>query len=150
MKDRNRRKRMAKNLLKKKSAEYDAIEKSFVQFTNKERTCNKCGMCCIIYGIALTHGDLDREPKLTGASRPIEQSEREKHNIDDKYRRMINTTGSNQRCHFYKDGFGCSIYENRPEICRNYIPTLSNCLKARMGHVGFNIEALNQRKELAC
>jgi Fe-S-cluster containining protein len=105
-----------------------------------ERTCNRCGMCCSMYEIALTEHDLDREPELNAVSRPIQKFEREGYCINDKYNRIVNTIGSSRRCPFYKDGFGCSIYKSRPEICRDYIPTLSNCLKARMGNAGFNIE----------
>jgi Fe-S-cluster containining protein len=57
---------------------------------------------------------------------------------------MYHAAGSNWKCPYYKDGFGCRIYETRPEICRGYTPTLRNCLKARMGHAGFNAESWYQ------
>ena len=127
--------------MKKRDAELDVIEKNFMHFFNKENACNRCGMCCKVYGIGLTHDDLNKEPKLTQVSRSIKQSERGRYNINDKCCKMINAIDNGWKCPFYKDSSGCNIYETRPEICRKYIPTLSNCLKARMIYSGFIIES---------
>lgn len=137
---RNRRKKIEKKLWENRNAELDAIDKDFFPLVSRNRTCNKCGKCCSIYKLLLTQDDLDREPKLIASSCAIDQSVQERFNIDKKYRRIINTIESSQQCHFYAEGIGCSIYESRPEMCRNYIPTLNNCIKARMAYAGFNFE----------
>ena len=137
----HRMKKIEKRRLKKMNAELDVIDEMFFPLIKKELPCSKCGMCCHIYTILLTQEDLDREPKLIPVSRLLEQSDRNRHGLDKKCVRVVINGEKRRKCPFYKDDMGCSIYKNRPEICRNYIPTLSNCLKARMAYAGFDIEA---------
>ena len=137
---RNRRTRMMKNLMKKKETEVKPVEDSFRQFMNKEHTCQRCGKCCSAYIITLTQEDLDREPKLLTVSSPITPSEQEIRDRDKTYCRTTNTTEFNRRCPLYKDGVGCSIYDTRPNVCRNYRPSFYACLHGRLGSVGFSVK----------
>lgn len=138
---RNRRKKRMKNFMKKKEAEVRPVADNFVQFVNKEQTCQRCGKCCHAYIVLLTQDDLDREPKIFAVSHPIKSSEQEIINPDGKYCRITNTTEDNKRCPLYKDGIGCSIYDTRPDLCREYISSFCNCLYGRLGCVGFSVKA---------
>ena len=136
----HRRRKMQKRLLKKRNAELDLIFNDFVSIVNKERDCNRCGMCCNSYDVLLTHNDLAMEPELNAASRSIKESERKRCGIDSRFIKVMNTETNSQRCPLYWDDLGCSVYENRPELCRNYAPTLNNCFKSRLGYAGFILE----------
>ena len=137
---RNGRKKRMKNLMKKKEAEVRPVDYSFGQFINKEQTCQRCGKCCSAYIVLLTQEDLDREPKLFTVSSNIKLSGQEIRNPDGKYCRETNTTEGNRTCPLYKEDVGCTIYDTRPDVCRNYRASFYNCLHGRLGSTGFSVK----------
>lgn len=115
---------------------------SFFADMSKERPCQKCGKCCVSFLLALAQNDLDREPKLLSVSIPIPDSLRDVHDPGDAYVRMINTTeDAVAGCPFYIKGTGCSIYDTRPDECRNYKSSNHACLRGRLFRVGFDVDA---------
>jgi len=132
----NMRRKKLKNLLKKKAKEVQPVDDSFNLFMHKEQTCQRCGKCCKSNTIELTQADLDREPRLLTVSHPVKPSEQEKYNPYGIYCRLVRLPENNGTCPLYKDGIGCSIYDTRPSVCRDYIPSHYNCLMARLGSAG--------------
>jgi len=137
---RHRRKKRLENLMKKKEEEAHRVEDKLRLFVNKEQVCERCGECCSAYVIQLTQKDLDREPKLFDVSHPIKSFEQVTRNPDGVYCRLVNTDNKNRKCPLYEDSIGCTIYETRPDVCRDFIPSHYSCLCSRLASAGFKVE----------
>lgn len=136
-----KRKMVTINFANKNTAELERLQDSFNSFINKEQTCVKCGKCCSAFAIPLTQDDLDREPKLLAVSHPITLAEQIKYSSEKHYCRMTNTTDDDKRCPLYDNSIKCSIYETRPNACREYIPSYYKCLYGRLGRVGYSLKS---------
>jgi Fe-S-cluster containining protein len=72
--------------------------------------CKKCGLCCLFVEVNMKHNSFDKEwMDFITTTRP------------DNFIFANNnkTLKIVQRCKYLKDN-QCSIYENRPEKCKNY------------------------------
>ncbi len=92
--------------------------------------CQRCGLCCRVTTPTLTVDDVMREPRLLEHAVTIERVP------DRRVRRYMRQMGhvyalvKAERgipCVFYNDT-GCSLYETRREICRQY-PNGSKCAR---------------------
>jgi len=71
--------------------------------------CDDCGECCLIYWITITKEEKEYLEKFKKII--TRQNERDSTKFDWKL-----------KCEFYRDeSKHCSIYENRPEVCRKYL-----------------------------
>jgi Fe-S-cluster containining protein len=122
-------------------AELREIYDRFCDIFIKHQDCQRCGNCCHAHFLLpITSEDIEKEPRLLDLSRPIEPSDRQNENIKSQHIRIINLINDNSTCPLYQDGHGCSIYQNRPETCREYPPSLFNCLRAKLKRAGFSIQ----------
>ena len=90
-----------------------------------DTSCVRCGLCCIDLLVKLTTRDIRALASGLGVSN---------HDVLRKYVKMtsigpvLRQTGN--RCIFLNDGdegltVACSVYVSRPEVCRDWIPSLS-------------------------
>ena len=96
--------------------------------------CERCGRCCISYGVSVTHLDIMRIARATGrkpsdfvAAIPDDPKMRAKRVVAliDGRRSVICLRWSRDCvCPFYT-GSGCAAYDARPMVCRIYPFTVS-------------------------
>ena len=90
--------------------------------SQKQSVCKQCGKCCHQFGITLAIEDMNREPRLWDVAVPIQNVGNPKTRAfmaEKKHSWVIG--GKKKRgdaCPFYFEG--CTIYETRPQICRDY------------------------------
>lgn len=92
-------------------------------------SCMRCGRCCTSFGVCVTPFDIIRLSKATGRNASDfvmaveEPPERERGEPAVLIRGMrsliVLKWRSGRDCMFY-DGKGCSIYNDRPMLCRTY------------------------------
>lgn len=82
--------------------------------------CTDCGACCQHFRISFYFGELDSMPQ---GFVPTDLTSK----LNDHYACMKNTESGGKPCIALQPGFGpgkqslgCSIYENRPSVCREY------------------------------
>ncbi|MFH1125768.1 MAG: YkgJ family cysteine cluster protein [Candidatus Altiarchaeota archaeon] len=71
-------------------------------------SCSKCGNCCRLRFVALTEEDIRR----------IESKGYQK--FHEKFKDEFVMKRNNGKCVFLDGSGSCSIYEIRPEVCRNF------------------------------
>lgn len=108
----------------------------------EERPCDKCGACCRGFSIEIQKQDAICEPQLmTYAVRWEDVPENRKSKIK-KSPFVLLSNG--EGCPFLQHN-KCRIYENRPEVCRKFPPSLLVCHHARLEAMGYDIQAFNQK-----
>ncbi|MFH1222232.1 MAG: YkgJ family cysteine cluster protein, partial [Candidatus Micrarchaeota archaeon] len=91
--------------------------------------CLRCGKCCTQFGVCITPFDLLRLQEATGkpasafVSLVVDRQERERKEpailIDGSYWLLTLARDAKEVCCFYT-GKGCSVYGDRPILCRCY------------------------------
>lgn len=100
--------------------------------------CIHCGACCAYYRASFYWREAD---DVTPGGVPVGMTE----HLQDLYRVMIGTNQKNPRCIALLgdigSSVGCSIYEQRSTVCRDFMPSLHDgvtvndrCDKARAIH----------------
>ncbi len=91
--------------------------------------CERCGVCCMIYGVSVTTADILRIAQATG-KKPSEFLAALPENPEMKRKESVVMIGGKRSmavlkwsrgflCPFYT-GKGCAIYDARPMVCRMY------------------------------
>ena len=92
----------------------------------KQIECVKCGSCCKCFRIVLSLADVNKEPRLQKVMIPI-------YKILGKTRRYMAEKklpfALPKPCPFLLSNNECSIYETRPQMCRDYPQGDSKCLQ---------------------
>lgn len=89
-------------------------------------TCDQCGACCRTFCVRVSERDAEREPRIRNESielQPWIQTRTWKYQIFP----LPFHTG----CCFLKPDNRCSVYETRPELCRDFQPGSDACQIAR-------------------
>lgn len=99
--------------------------------------CIICGACCASFRVSFYWGETDL---LQVDGVPETFTEKLNHHRV----AMRGTNQKNPRCHCLQgelnDLVSCSIYENRPTPCREFMPGEPRCHEARQKHGIFKIE----------
>lgn len=92
--------------------------------TRKVESCARCQACCHHIVIDVTARDLAREPLLLAHA---QRQPNGKFRLAPRER----LSGSfNYHCPFLK-GWGCEIYERRPDVCVRFAEGSKRCIEAR-------------------
>ena len=94
-------------------------------------SCEQCGKCCHA-GVTLAIEDMNREPRLFQVAVPIHRVGNPKTRAfmaEKKHPWAINKPHRGAPCPFYFDG--CTIYETRPQVCRDYPENGGLCIKEK-------------------
>jgi len=93
--------------------------------------CQRCGACCAHYRVSFYWAEASDAP---GGVIPVELTEQ----LTPHLRCMRGTSSSAPRCTALAGevgvSVGCSIYAQRPAVCREVMPGDPQCLKARARH----------------
>ncbi|WP_171161568.1 YkgJ family cysteine cluster protein [Usitatibacter palustris] len=88
--------------------------------------CTSCGACCASYRVSFYWSD--------GASLPESMVEK----ITPVMACMAGSNSASPRCVALQGAVGervrCSVYEQRPPVCRDVVPGDERCLEARRRH----------------
>lgn len=97
--------------------------------------CRACGACCFGLDVVLSPGDIERF-----------EADRELERLTVLHRfstgltwRLMKKTGPHERCVALSGRLGdcrCSIYEQRPELCRELAAGAPDCLSSRRRMLG--------------
>ena len=95
-------------------------------------SCERCGQCCHQLSATLSIADMNREPRLWDVAVPIQHVGNPKTRAfmaEKKHPWAINKAHRGAACPFYFEG--CTIYETRPQICRDYPENGGTCIKEK-------------------
>ncbi|MCK5604341.1 YkgJ family cysteine cluster protein [Candidatus Pacearchaeota archaeon] len=101
----------------------DMDPEKFVSAMKEGFDCRRCGTCCIVWKIPVTDEDITLESKLT---EKVKDGFMEKGDHD-------------LPCSFYNTINGCSIYETRPQTCRDFKASPVKCMAAKISTTGIDI-----------
>ena len=93
--------------------------------------CDQCGMCCQSLFIFIGPEDLQREPRLRKAVSPLKNLPEEQELFGEFSNKYLLSAGWAIPCPFLDDNNLCTIYETRPENCRNWEPDKNWCRSIR-------------------
>jgi uncharacterized protein len=79
---------------------------------SNQDNCLRCGQCCRVLIIEIEQADIDREKSLKKYATPF----------GDNGTYMLQTP-----CPFLQNNM-CSIYETRPDVCRDFKPMCDKCI----------------------
>lgn len=80
--------------------------------------CTKCGLCCRGQGrVEVSDAEIERLAKRQGLS---PEQFREVYTRKGRRGRIDLRDKKNADCIFFKEGQGCTVYEDRPVQCRTY------------------------------
>ena len=85
----------------------------FYDMTEADNPCFACGACCRHFRVSFYHGELDTQPggyvpaELTTQITPFRAS-------------MKGTESGGGRCAALGEDMRCTIYQQRPSVCREY------------------------------
>ncbi len=116
-------KKIVKNLFEKKNKKIFKKVGEVQDQVFKEMSCMDCANCCKSIPPQLLKSDVKRLSKHLGLSK--KQFEKEYTTIDDDGDLVFKTSP----CVFLQDDNACSIYEFRPEACREYPHTEQSIFK---------------------
>uniref|UniRef100_A0A6M3J8S0 Putative zinc-or iron-chelating protein n=1 Tax=viral metagenome TaxID=1070528 RepID=A0A6M3J8S0_9ZZZZ len=137
MKKRRKIKRRHKTL--QKSLNLRAIAEFNLKMCTVSLECENCGACCHRdQFVELTTEDIEREPRLKEIMIPMRDVPQSVKINRNKYPYVFRT---HQGCPFLSYNKKCLIHNNKPEACKNYIPSLVTC---RMARAGMSINMLMQ------
>jgi Fe-S-cluster containining protein len=86
--------------------------------------CDGCGACCRTFPIFVTYDDVEREPRIA--------EEGLRNTSSKKYSLTLFPLPFHEACCFLNGEQQCTIYETRPEICRELAAGSSQCQEARL------------------
>lgn len=87
--------------------------RAYYDMSGQDNPCAGCGACCFHFRVSFYHGELDTQPggyvpaELTTQLTPFRAC-------------MKGTEAGHGRCIAQRDDGFCSIYENRPSVCREF------------------------------
>ena len=110
--------------------------------------CRRCGLCCNVWWIPITQIDIDREPKIE-ERQLISRDDLSKtvifNNPDEIF--VMGNDDVATPCFFHSPD-GCTIYETRPNACRNFTTMPKNCMGAYIkGQTGIDTKVTAQAWE---
>jgi Fe-S-cluster containining protein len=88
--------------------------------------CDCCGACCGAYFIFASDEDAHREPRIAQEARKLPES-----HATAEYRYHLYPLPFLQACGFLGDDRRCTIYETRPDVCRQFAAGGHQCQLAR-------------------
>ena len=104
----------------------------FKDAMEKELECFHCGLCCIVWEIPITNEDMVREPKIT-------------EHVHIHKTKNINVIGNPDKitpCPFLDSNTNlCTIYETRPQRCREFKASPKMCMSAYIETTGIGVQA---------
>lgn len=87
--------------------------------------CRRCGTCCSVWKIPITDDDIINEPKLV-------------ENVENGFiNKMIGNVIS--ACPYYDILDGCTIYDTRPQACRDFKASPLKCMAAKINTTGLDV-----------
>ncbi|KKN09022.1 hypothetical protein LCGC14_1050690 [marine sediment metagenome] len=97
----------------------------FISAMTDEFDCRRCGTCCAVWKIPVTDEDIIEEPLL---AKKVEEG-------------FMNKMSGNviSACPFYHVMNGCSIYETRPQACRDFVASPIKCMAAKINTTGLDV-----------
>lgn len=103
--------------------------------------CDRCGACCSLFGVNVRAHEVEQVPALAQTVAALEESHRRLGlpliQSDDK-REVFISAGPDFPCSLQADDGSCSIYADRPHVCRAFEPGGSMCQWAR-GRAGLGM-----------
>jgi len=96
--------------------------------------CQRCGKCCCHAGVTLAIEDMSREPRLWDVAVPIQQVGNPKTRAfmaEKKHPWVIGGKKKRGDACVFLVGNNCTIYETRPQICRDYPENGGKCIKEK-------------------
>lgn len=84
----------------------------YYDMTGMDNPCFGCGACCQHFRISFYHGELDSQP---GGYVPADMTVQLT-----PFRACMKGTEAGGRCIALQDDTRCSIYEQRPSVCREF------------------------------
>jgi Fe-S-cluster containining protein len=88
--------------------------------------CNGCGDCCRKYPIFASKADAEREPRIRAEAFELPERAQGPHRAFEMHR-----LPAQEQCIFLNQAGRCAIYETRPDVCRNFMPSRKSCREAR-------------------
>ncbi len=85
----------------------------YYDMSGAESPCTGCGACCRYFRISFYHGELDTQP---GGCVPADLAVQ----LTPFRACMKGTEAGNGRCIALQDDMRCSIYAQRPSVCREF------------------------------
>lgn len=121
-----------------RSVEYEGVgnpatkESGFAGKTIEESArCAKCGVCCRTLYIFATPEDLAREPQLMLATSRLKNRPDEQAAFGEFSNRYLLAAGWAVSCPMLGPEGLCTIYETRPDACRQWQPERQRCERLR-------------------
>ncbi|MBN1766086.1 MAG: YkgJ family cysteine cluster protein [Sedimentisphaerales bacterium] len=93
--------------------------------------CIKCGSCCRGLFIFVTPADLVREPLLEKAVSRLKNRPQEQEVFGEYSNKYLLAAGWAIPCPMQADNGLCTIYDTRPDACRQWQPHAESCEKLR-------------------
>ncbi len=88
--------------------------------------CDGCGACCGAYLIFASESDAAREPRIRDEGRRLAD-----HLVTERWTYQLFPLPFHSSCGFLDADKRCTIYETRPEVCREFAAGADPCQDAR-------------------
>lgn len=88
--------------------------------------CDGCGACCGAYLIFASAADAEREPRIADEGRKLAD-----HLATPRWTYQLFPLPFHSSCCFLDDSSRCTIYDRRPDVCREFAAGDHPCQDAR-------------------
>ncbi len=137
-----------KKLLKELDRHITSLTNTCKAF-QETRTCRQCGNCCRAFWIEVSDDDLNREPRLKDRVIPINDvPPNVRGSVGGRGEQWVIPKTKGNQCPFLigeKNDTLCSIYDTRPDACRNFIPSAFLCQCAFLDALGGDMAKTSSR-----